>query len=929
MTSAELQVIISAKDQASAQINKLGGSLGGLGSAAKAAGIAFAAIGAGITAIGGMALNAAAEYEAAMSSIKAVSGATGEEMKTLDALAMKLGKDTVFSAKEAANGIEELLKGGVSIADIAAGAAEAALSLATAGEISLADASGLVANALAIFKLEGKDAVRVVDQMSGAAIASTISVGDYQQSLAACGAVAALYGQTIESTSTAIALMAKNGIKGSDAGTSLKTMFMNLQPTTKTGMALMKQYGLILADGTNKFINANGTFKQVNEIAGILNETLGDLTESELAFALGQMFGSDAVRASTTLMKEGTKGAEEMAKAILKVKAADVAAGKLDNLKGSLTALSGSWDTLLITLGKQGTGPIRGAVDWLNNLLGGAIEAVDGKGFVGGLITTLTGHIGRGDWDAFRNTLGVLIGDGLGKLGEFITPYLPDWVNVIKDSISKGDWSTAGATLKNKIGEGLGTLGDLLGKTWENIKAELSKPIPDDVKTSATNAGAALGNALAAAIKAGQGGTGSGQNFVSNLLGEVGQGILLMAQRGSELGEAFLSGFQSSSIKETVKVPVNYKEAEQSGRDWGTDFMKGLADWPTNWLNMQVTGSRKASTAAVEETIIVWEDNFLRIHNAIWKGPAMLYVSIKGALGGMITAIISGFQAAKPPVDDFYLALQRVKGILDDIMGRPKAPLLDGVQQSIGPLPAGVAAPQNNPIYYPLGSFQENAVGGIIDSPMLTPAGWMGEAGPEALIPLNKLGAMMGGFGGNYAQSGRSPVLEALNSVTQRVGEWIGAAAKVVTQEAALTDGIRALSVITESARNAFSPAATLPGAMADQSLTDPWHAPASRWITPDPSVWYSPAERWTNGITDGATITEPDNVGESVKSVAAVFDEIAAAARAAMDAGESGHQTINVTFNSTFPINPSQGREVARQLSEYLTGYQKLGAAS
>jgi TP901 family phage tail tape measure protein len=862
MTSAELQVIISAKDQASAQINKLGGSLGGLGSAAKAAGIAFAAIGAGITAIGGMALNAAAEYEAALSSIKAVSGATGEEIKALDALAMKLGKDTVFSAKEAANGIEELLKGGVSIEDVLNGAADAALNLATAGGVGLAEAAEITANALAMFGLKGADAAKVADQIAGAANASSLSVSDFRLSMAAAGAVAALTGQSFEDMAVAIALMGKAGIKGSDAGTSLKTMLMNLQPTTKTGAAVMKQYGIITAQGTNQFIDAKGAFKGINEIAGILNETLGDLSESEQAAALQAMFGSDAIRAAAIMMKAGTKGAEEMAAAMNKVKAADVAAGKLDNLKGSLTALSGSWDTLLITLGKQGTGPIRGAVDWLNNLLGGAIEAVDGKGFVGGLITTLTGHIGRGDWTAVRNTLGTVIGDGLGKLGEFITPYLPDWVQVITGSISKGDWSTAGATLKNKIGEGLGATGEMMGAAWVNIKAELAKPLSEDVKAGASTAGQNLGKAFADAIKGGAKGTGG--NPVGAILGEIGEGLMLAAKRGGELGESFISGFQAATTAAGITPPtVKGLEAaaEQSGKDWMTSYIAGMG---TQDALMKDYMRRKSAegTAVSAETIVLtlaaWSKN---IENAYMAPFKIAFAWIKGAaealavdLGKISTGIVTNF-------------------------GR-------GLGQTPSVLLPPSTSPQGYPINYPNNGIAppENAVGGIIDSPMLTPAGWMGEAGPEALIPLDKLGDMMGG---SSKQSGRSPLIVALDGIIDHVGDWTSSVVQVVKEEKALLDGVKALKTSVDSGTAAvkqyqagFPLAGNFPGGkiIGRESFKQENTGELGTYYTDEWRAIFEDVGKATGDATKNITnplVTSTATVSDLIDHVGANFDEI------------------------------------------------------
>ena len=161
-----------------------------------------------------------------MSSIKALTGSTEDQIKVVEELSMKLGSDTAFSALEAAQGIEELLKAGVSLEDIMGGAAKGALDLAAAGNISVAESAEIASTALNAFKDDNISVSRAADILAGAANASATSVQEMRFSLQASSAVAAGVGLSFEDTSAAIAAFANNGLKGSDAGTSLKTMLM-------------------------------------------------------------------------------------------------------------------------------------------------------------------------------------------------------------------------------------------------------------------------------------------------------------------------------------------------------------------------------------------------------------------------------------------------------------------------------------------------------------------------------------------------------------------------------------------------------------------------------------------------------------------------------------------------------------------------------
>ncbi len=350
--------------------NKLKASGGSTSTALKT--VSTAALGAGLAIAGGfaVAINAAADFEKGLSNIKAVTGATANEMEALRKKALQLGADTKFSAGEAAQAMEELAKAGISTTDILNGAADATVALAAAGDIALPEAATIAANAMNQFGLAAKELPKVADLIAGAANASAIDVHQFGFSLSQVGAVSHLAGISFRDTATAIALLGNAGIVGSDAGTSLKTTLQNLIPTTKTQIALARELGIITSDGANRFFDATGKAKSLAEISQVLQDATKNLTKEQKLAALSTLFGSDAIRAAAVLADNGAAGFNNMASAMDKVKAADVAATKMDNFKGSLEQLKGSLETLGIIVGSALLPRLRSVIDtftkWAN-----------------------------------------------------------------------------------------------------------------------------------------------------------------------------------------------------------------------------------------------------------------------------------------------------------------------------------------------------------------------------------------------------------------------------------------------------------------------------------------------------------------------------------------------------------------------------------
>lgn len=316
-----------------------------------------------IGAVGAM-ISTYARFDEAMSQVGAATGATAEELGELRKAAMDAGAEFgQFSSIDAAGAIEELGKAGLSTSEIIGGGLRGAMALAAADGMSVAAAAELTADALMMFGKSGKDATKVADLLAQGAGAATGSARDLGMALSQVGAVANSMGLSVEDTTTSLALFAANGIKGSDAGTSLKTMLMSLANPSKKAALEMEKLGI------NAF-NAEGNFVGMRDLSGQLEEKLSGLTTEQRNASLAIMFGSDAMRVASILTVKGAEGYDAIAKSMEGFgSAADMAAKRTDNLKGDLAEFGGAWENLMISMGEAGDGPLRSLMQSLTGFV--------------------------------------------------------------------------------------------------------------------------------------------------------------------------------------------------------------------------------------------------------------------------------------------------------------------------------------------------------------------------------------------------------------------------------------------------------------------------------------------------------------------------------------------------------------------------------
>jgi TP901 family phage tail tape measure protein len=343
-----------AAGKASGDVDKVSKSTKSTSDSAKTLGTGMAVAGAALAAGIGLAVKAFADFDKQMSEVRAVSGATASEMNQLTEAALAAGAATQFSASDAAAAEAELVKAGISVKDVLGGALTGTLDLAAAGSLGLAEAATVAANAMNIFSLQGDDVGHIADVLAAGANKSATDVDKLGQALEQSGLVAAQMGLSLEETTGLLAAFADNGLKGSDAGTSLKTMLQRLVPSSVAAANAMKDIHFSAFD-------ASGAMKDFDVIAGDLQAGLSTLNDKQKASTLSTIFGSDAVRAANVVFKLGKRGVDEYTKAVNdQGAAADVAKEKMNNLAGDMENLRGSFETALIKGGSGANDALRG-----------------------------------------------------------------------------------------------------------------------------------------------------------------------------------------------------------------------------------------------------------------------------------------------------------------------------------------------------------------------------------------------------------------------------------------------------------------------------------------------------------------------------------------------------------------------------------------
>jgi TP901 family phage tail tape measure protein len=355
----ELAALKSQEEAAAGSSTKLAGELDHAGQASSKMGqvmtgalrqvgtIAVNAFGSAMQALGSFissSISGAGDYEQSMNVLQSTTSATDQEMQAVKDTAKALGADLTLPATSAASAGDAMLyltQQGLSLQDSMA-AAKGTLQLAAAGMVDEKEAAGTTATALNQFSLAGSDAVRVADLIAASVSASGSSVSQTGQAVQQAGTSFASAHVPLEDFLTLVNEMSKAGIKGSDAGTSLKTMMQRLEAPTAKAAHQMEALGIAVYDQA-------GAMLPMRDIIGQFSKSLSGLTQKERDQAIVTIFGSDAQRAANIILAGGSDAYDKMRDKVTRAGAAQqLAAAQMQGLKGATAGLQSQLETLAL-----------------------------------------------------------------------------------------------------------------------------------------------------------------------------------------------------------------------------------------------------------------------------------------------------------------------------------------------------------------------------------------------------------------------------------------------------------------------------------------------------------------------------------------------------------------------------------------------------
>lgn len=345
----------------------------GLQGKTKALGSALTSVGSSLTTwvtlpligMGTAAVTVGNQFESAMSRVKAISGATEEQFESLTEQAMELGATTAFSAKEAAAGMENLASAGFTVEEIMA-AMPGLLDLAASSGSDLATASEIAASAIRGFGLEATEATHVADVFAEAAARTNAQTEDMGEAMKYIAPVARAMGLSLEETAAAVGFLSDAGIKGGQAGTSLRGALTRLAKPTKEAQELMTSLGMSFYDTEGNMLSLQGIISQ-------LESGLSGLTQQQQNQALVTLFGQESLSGMLTLIERGPEALGELTKSFEEIEgsAKSMAETMMDNTQGALEEMGGAIETLAINVQQILAPAITEVVQWLTELING------------------------------------------------------------------------------------------------------------------------------------------------------------------------------------------------------------------------------------------------------------------------------------------------------------------------------------------------------------------------------------------------------------------------------------------------------------------------------------------------------------------------------------------------------------------------------
>lgn len=316
-----------------------------------------------IVGVGAAAVKTATDFEAGMSEVKAISGATGSEFDSLREKAIEMGAKTKFSASDSADAFKYMAMAGWDASAMMDGIA-GVMDLAAASGEDLATTSDIVTDALTAFGLQASDSAHFADVLAQASSKSNTNVGLMGETFKYVAPVAGALGYSVEDTAVAIGLMANSGIKGSQAGTALRSTITRLAKPVGEAKDAVEELGISIT-------NADGTMKPLSQTMVELREKFAGLTEEQKAQYAAMLAGQEGMSGLLAIVNASDEDFQKLTDEINNANGAaqDMADIMMDNTAGAIEQLKGALESAGILIGEQLTPYIRQLAEWITGLV--------------------------------------------------------------------------------------------------------------------------------------------------------------------------------------------------------------------------------------------------------------------------------------------------------------------------------------------------------------------------------------------------------------------------------------------------------------------------------------------------------------------------------------------------------------------------------
>lgn len=334
-------------------------------------------IGGAMVAIGGYAIKVGSDFESAMSNVAAISGATGDDLQMLKDTAQEMGATTQFSATEAANALSYMALAGWD-ANQSASALPGVLNLAAASGMELASASDMVTDYMSAFGMSCEQSGYFADMLAYAQSNANTTAELLGESYKNCAANMAAAGQDVETTTSLLAMMANQGLKGSEAGTALAAVMRDLT-------AKMSDGAIKIGDTSVAVQDANGNYRDLTDILQDVESATNGMGDAEKAAALSSTFTADSIKGLNLILNAGVSNTADFENQLRNSggTAENMANVMNDNLAGAMKSLQSRAETFGNAIYESFSVQLKDAVNTAADALGSLTDAFKTGGIEG------------------------------------------------------------------------------------------------------------------------------------------------------------------------------------------------------------------------------------------------------------------------------------------------------------------------------------------------------------------------------------------------------------------------------------------------------------------------------------------------------------------------------------------------------------------